>query len=234
MKGVELLAVYQRGLSSDKLEDKYLAYLTFDLCSSTLRSTQQPDIPNASGETAQRMNEGRRALRETCAPFLAIRLEQIMRDSEALRTSIRSPDSPFSVSLPDHLEGEAREETRKTLRGQFEQFGAAALEWNANNLSDWLLQKDLPPDTNPRAISPSESVIVSTAAYVAMCYAGFDCSKTSGGLLILCTQGAVCGDDLREALLSKLASPEDRLRADTLARTIGQAITMGRYELLAL
>jgi hypothetical protein len=136
--------------------------------------------------------------------------------------------------LPDPADLAAREEFRQLLRGQFDRYGPAALEWNVANVAEWLIQKDLPSGQSYKTLDTPESRRIETAAYVSLCYAGFDCSGTSGGLLVLCTQSAICGNDLREALLSKLDSPEERQKADQLAQMIGEAIVSRRYNLLSL
>lgn len=234
MNGAQLRQVFERGLASPTLEDKYLAHLAFDLCHSTFRTLQHPHIPDVKGDVVRHMDEGRQTLRERCVPFLSIRLEQLTLDGDRLREAIAAPESPFSQRLPEQADAATLQRFRRMLREQFERFGPAALEWNAANLAEWLIQKDLPPGQSHNTGDTPEAKRVETAAYLAMCYAGFDCSKTSGGLLVLCTQSAVCGTDLREALLSKLDSPVEREKADQLARMIAQAIASGRYSLLSL
>lgn len=234
MSGAQLRQVFQRGVASAALEDKYLAYLAYDLCYSTYRTLQYPEIPGVTGDVVRHMNDGRRTLRTLCAPFLSIPLEQLTRDGDALHAAIAAPASPFSLSLPEHADDAARERFRQTLRAQFEAYGPAALQWNAANLAEWLLQKDLPPGQSHGSGHTPESRRVETAVHVAMCYVGFDCSKTSGGLLVLCTQSAVCGSDLRDALLGQLEGPVEREQTDKLARLIGRALASGQYSLLSL
>lgn len=231
LDGEALLKLYERGLASERPEDRFLALRAWDLCFPLVVGLASPSLagPRPTDEQ-RRFDDTVRRYGQHCAPFYRHRREHFVADGKRLRDSLAAADSPFrQVGLPPIADGagvEVRDSAAmraygESLRVDLERYGAAALLWRDGELADWLRLAAMKPGETWSATG-GDSISYS-ATLLALCHAGFDCSSGSSLNFVLCGQAGQCRRDVVENLLGD-ESPEARARIDRQARRIARAL----------
>ncbi len=233
--GEALLKLYERGLASERPEDRFLALRAWDLCFPVVIGA----VPLKSGdrptEAQRRYDDTFRLHGQHCAPFHRHRREHFMADGQRLRQSLKAADSPFRdlgrLPIADGAGVEARDSAEmraygKSLRRDLERYGTTALLWRDAELADWLRLSAMKPGETWSPLGGPYAPY--TATLLALCHAGFDCSRSSNLYFIVCGQTGHCGRDLAESLRDMEAG-DAGARIDQQARRIARAVERRDY-----
>jgi hypothetical protein len=163
-------------------------------------------MPRGDANNAARLN-AYAALRERCAPFFYLSVEEIATISQQLEGQVARGEaaSVGELALKALLEG--REDAAEALARRAI---AAGDGYSIASLQEYLHRLATKRAENAGTVPTNRSDLQAMALAFAACEFDLDCSDRSLSALQLCTNFGACAGDLRDRMLASLSDPKDR------------------------